>query len=702
MKNAMLIPLLAFILSTCACGERGRSPFAANSDELSRAEFVVMISDYFDWVHWSEYNDYAKAVPRQFSDVKIGDKYVKQIECALEEKIISPDEDGKFYPDKPMTRQDAADLLALAFRIAPAPKDALTAFSDAGAVRADTRYALNALVSAGYMTGATANALKPNAGIKRLEAVAMLHKITSEQVAPVQVMPKPGTTSYRRNVNMTCPTPGATIYYTFTDDRTEPADPLTSGKIYDPSDGFLLFDNPNGSKTDSRYWRLKAVAVRDGLATSAVRSFAYYIARPLSAPFQARLVHPHTTTSPAVWDIFNPSDYNRPHVYYIEGTERGVVMDAGQYPAAKANLKTVVDTLATKPYDLVLGHNNPDHVEQINSFVEGGIKLFMTPQDKGSVAASKRADFVAAAATSVPIQDGDVLDLGNVQLTAYQTPGHSNGLVILQDKKNGWIFASDMFGCNRPATADITAFSGVKMDLFLSMVQQLYVNLRKNGGRIEEVYNAHNEVPLGCAALKNFEAAIQQLIDIGDSATVPSMRGTDPGGRPNNKRRTSIVGDMWRDKNWIALWIGGSWGGPVNYLTGANSDYKCNNKIDYNAPDGINKYSILSNIEIIDGELVGVDLTWAPPSNGVSNTLANKFDPWTYEYKIKVPAANESITIVPRAMSNRITSMTIGGVAIQSGKSKRTPVTDGTQVKIDIVAPDGVTKSQYLLTIETY
>ena len=679
------------LLLTCAYGvQSGLSP-ASGAAALSRAEFVAIISDYFNWVHWSEYNDYAKAVPRQFSDVRSTHPFAKQIECALEEKIISPDEDDNFHPDRPMTRQDAAAVFALAFKIPTSSKDSLSAFTDNSSVSAAAREGLNSLVAAGYMKGVTASELRPAAGLTRAEVNEILNRITMAQVAPVQVMPKSGTTSYRRYVNMTCPTPGATIYYTFTNDRTEPADPTTSSEVYEAVNGFLLFDNPMRSETDTKYWTLKAMAVKNGMAASAVQTVVYYITRPQISPFQARLVHAPTSTSPAVWDIINPADYHRPHVYYIEGTTRGVVLDAGQYSITKGNLKTFIDTLATKPYDIVLGHNNPDHVEQINNFVEGGIKLFVTPQDKGSLTASKRSDFRAAAASSVPIRDGDILDLGNVQMTAYQTPGHSHGLVILQDKRNGWIFGSDMFGCNRLATADITNYSGAKMDLFLSMVQQIYSNLRKNGGRIEEVYNAHNEVPVGYAGIKNFEAAVQQLIDVGDSASAPSIRG--------RKQRTSVVGDMWRDKNWIAIAVGGTWGGPVDYLTSANPDYKCNNTIDYNVADGIKKYSVLSNIEIDNGDLVGVDLTWAPPSNGVPNTLPNKFDPWTYSYDVKVPAANKNITITPTAMSRKITSMKLNGDAIKPGEGKTIPVVDGTQIRIDVVAPDGVTTSNYVLTV---
>ncbi len=657
----VLAPALAVAL-VFSCAVHAAQPASVT---VSRAEFVAMISDQFRWVHWSEYNDYAKAVPRQFTDVPSTHRFSKQVECALEERIIGPDESGRFFPDRPVTRADAEAILALAFKTAsPAAK-------------------------------------APGAGgtLTRTEAAAMLKKIASAQVAPVQVMPKDGTTSYRRFVNMTTPTPGATIYYTLSSDRSDPPDPLTSGKPYDPANGFLLFDNPNGSTTDSRFWTLKAAAKKDGMAASAVRTFVYYIVRPRSAAFEARLVHAPTPASPAVWDIMNPADYNRPHVYYIEGSARGVVLDAGQYPESKQNLKLFVDTLATKPYDCVLGHNNPDHAEQIDAFVKGGIRLYMTPQDRASVAASKRPDFQHAAAAAILIRDGDVLDLGNVQLTAYQAPGHSHGQVILQDKRNGWIFGSDMFGCNRPATADITNYSGAKMDAFLSLVQQLYANLRRGGGRIEEVYNAHNEVPVGYAGIKNFEAAVQQLIDIGDRVTVPSLRGADPGGRPMGKMRTSVVGDMWRDKNWMAIWVGGNWGDPVNYLTAANPPYKCGNTIDYNAPGGIEKYSVLSNIQLEGGELAGVDFTWAPPSNGVENALPDKFDPWTYAYDIKVPAGGSTIAVTPVAMSNRIASLKVNGIPVKSRTSRTVPAVDGGRITIDVVAPDGITTSHYVFTL---
>jgi len=643
---------------------------------VSRGEFVAMISDYFNWIHWSEYNDYAKSVPVTVVDVRAGDKYTKQIECALEAKIISPDDTDKFYPNKPITRKDATEILSRAFDLSPAT--------------------VGGLMKGGAETLTSA------------QAHETLKEITTRYVTPVQVMPKPGTTSNRRNINITTPTPGARIYYTISSDGTEPADPTTASKEYKTSDGYLQLDNPMTSKVDYRYWTIKAIAIKDGMATTPVQSFSWVIYRPKSSPFQARLVHARTTSAPVVWEILNPSDFNFPHVLYIEGTQRGVVMDAGQYPFdphdSSSNLKTYIDTLATKPYDAVLGHAHPDHDEQIDSFVQGGVRLYLTAQDKAFflAQAAKRPDWAHAATASSLIKDGDVLDLGNVKMYAYQVPAHEDGLVMLDDKQDGWVFATDMFGPNRPATADLANFSGVKNDLFLSMIEQLYANLRKDGGKITEVYNAHNEAPFGVAGIDNFEKGFQELIDIGSGALTPSMRGVDPGGHPMPNRRQLVVGDMWRDKNWTGVWIDGTYGGPVNYLSKPTTAYKNDIAIDYNSTDGIKKYSVLGNVEVANGELVGVDLSWAAPKNGVENTLPNKFDPWTYAYEIRVPAANSEITIKPTALSNKIASLKINGASVKNGTGKTIAVSDGSKIVVDVVAPDGVTASKYILTVKKY
>jgi hypothetical protein len=513
-------------------------------------------------------------------------------------------------------------------------------------------------------------------------------------------MCKPGTTAPRRYVRLSTPTPGATLYYTVTFDGAAPADPLSAaGKVYDfTADGVLQFVNPLSSTTDSRFYRLKAVAKKDGLATSAVREFGWNIVRPQAGAFQAKLVRMGAAAAPTIWKINNPAEYFQANVYYIEGTERGLVFDAGEYSYQKANLKAFIDTIATKPYDVVLGHSHPDHVAQIYNFTSAGVALYMSAAEKALLMASDRQDFREAGKAAAIVNDGQVLDLGNVQITAYQIPGHTNGLTTILINQTGWVYGSDMWGCNRPHTADTTQYQGVKVDLFLSLVQQIIANYKKSSvsGEIVRVTNAHQETSVGMQCVRNFEQCFQQLIDQGNAAARPSIRGGLKGGD-----RMSMVGDMWRDKNWMAIGPIGKYAEPVDYLTKPTAAYKCGATIDYNTADGFRKYAVLSNVEIEGGALVGVDVYWAPPANGVANKQAGKFDPWTYDYTINAPAGARSITIKPTPMSKKVASLKVNGAPLKPGGAATIAIANGALISVEVVSPDATVTSAYKFTIKS-
>jgi hypothetical protein len=669
----------------------------ATGASLSRGAFIATIADYFGWVHSSEYIDVYKSVQPTFVDVSLGiTSYAKQIECALEESVIG-DAEGHFHPDRPMTREEAADAYVKAFHIPPSPTEALAAFTDASAIDGARRASVNALVAAGYMRGLSATKFLPAGSISARDAKDILNRITSTRVAPPQVMCKAGTTAPRRYIRISTPTAGATIRYAVTFDGTEPPDPVTAGQVYDFTvDGVLQFVNPPDSTTDFRHYRLRAVAMKDGLASSAVREFHWFIVRPQAAPFQAKLVHAGSAAAPTVWRIYNPAGFVQSNVYYIEGSTRGLVFDSGEYGYQKANIKNFIDTLATKPYDIVLGHIHPDHSEQIYNFTSAGITLYVSAIERAALIASTRNDFQAAGNAAAVLEDGHRFDLGNVQITAWQIPGHTNGLSTILVNQTGWVYGSDMWGCNRPHTADTTQYQTVKVDLFLSLVQQLLVNYRKHSanGQITEITNAHQEVSVGMECIRNFEKCFQQLIDEGNAVARPSIRGGTKGGD-----RMSMVGDMWRDRNWMAIGPIGKYASPVDYLTKPTTDYPCGADLDYNAADGHRKYSVLSNIEIEGGALAGVDVYWSAPSNGMANRQSGKFDPWTYEYTINVPAGSSSVVIKPTAMSNRIRSMKVNGNVVKQGSSSRIAAIVGSRITVDIVSPDASSTSNYTFII---
>jgi glyoxylase-like metal-dependent hydrolase (beta-lactamase superfamily II) len=665
---------------------------------LRRGAFVANISDYFNWVHSSEYIDAYKSVQRAFVDVSLGTTvYAKQIETALEESLVDNSQ-GYFHPDSLLTREDAADIYVRAFHIPASAHDALASFSDVYAVDRDKRPNLNALVAAGYLKGRSASTISPKEPITVGEADAILSAITSSRVAPPQVMCKSGTTAPRRYVSITTPTVGATIYYTVTFDGSEPADPLASGQIYDfTTDGVLQFVNPPTSTSDFRLYRLKAIATKTGLANSAIREFTWNIVRPQVGAFQAKLVHAGTATSPVVWKIHNPAEFVQANVYYIEGLNRGLLFDCGEYGYQKANIKTFIDKLATKPYDLVLGHIHADHSEQIYNFTSAGVTLHVSAIERAALIASDRADFKLAGNAAAVLEDGQIFDLGNVQVTAYQIPGHTNGLSTIIVNQTGWVYGSDMWGCNRPYTADTTQYQAVKVDLFLSLVQQLVANYQKSSAtaQIAELTNAHQEVAVGMECIRNFLKCFQQLIDEGESVSRPSIRGGTKVGD-----RMSMVGDMWRDKNWMAIGPIGKYAAPVDYMTRPTTAYPCHAVIDYNSADGYRKYSVLSNVEIEGGILIGVDIYWNAPANGLANKQSNKFDPWTYDYVINTSRGTRRVGFKPTAMSNKVSSMTVNGRTLAQGSSVNVAASHNEKIVVEVVSPDQSSSSTYTFKIQ--
>jgi hypothetical protein len=143
----------------------------------------------------------------------------------------------------------------------------------------------------------------------------------------------------------------------------------------------------------------------------------------------------------------------------------------------------------------------------------------------------------------------------------------------------------------------------------------------------------------------------------------------------------------------------GKYAAPVDYLTSPTGSYPCGATIDYNTADGFKKYSVLSNLEIDGGTLVGVEVHWNTPANGTPNSMTDRFDPWTYEYTVRVPAGQRSVSVRPTAMSNRIRSMKVNGTAVKQSAETQVAVTDGDSIAIEVVSPDGSSTSHYSLRI---
>lgn len=681
--------LIFTVIAILALPISAYAEYIPSEERITRAEFVARLVDFFQWPHPSEYNDIWKAPLKTFNDVKPTDKYGKQIEVAYEAGIIGPDASGNFNPDGLITRQDAAIIFVKAFKI---PETDEVMFSDNATIRPDARAAVNTLATLGYITAKRGTLFMPNDPITRSEVEEIFNKITSTRVAPVQALPPPNSVAPRRYIKLYCPTPGATIHFT-----RDGSMPTTSSEIYTVESKGHINEMLSDDQLPERDVVYKAFAVKEGMVPSPVQTFTWHLYRPKEADFGHSLIMEKTLTSPAVYQIYNDAESVRAMAWYIEGQERGILFDALETRATVKNLKEYIDKkIAQKPYSVVIGHTNVDHAAQVPSFLKAGVDVYINERGWAEISRAVVTDPNDQAKIK-NVDEGDVFHLGGCDLYVYALPGHSDSNIILQDKANGLVFSSDIYGCTRAGSADNVGVSGLPADLLLSFAQQTYSNFKKNGGRVVALFTGHDEYPLEDINLRLFEAALQQVIDNGEAGCSPTLRGN----RDVPYSRTTIIGDMWRDgTRWIALKLKG--------VMGDNSEYLTSSPINYNGKDGYRKYAVLSNIEIEGGELVGTTvewkpetkLTWAGKEITVKNALPNKFDPWTYEYTIKVPKSRRSITIIPTTMSTRVQSITLNGKNIGYQSRNVINVDDGTVVTIKIVAPDGVTSSTYTFTVD--
>lgn len=154
--------------------------------------------------------------------------------------------------------------------------------------------------------------------------------------------------------------------------------------------------------------------------------------------------------------------------YIIEGTERALLIDG---LTGIGSLKAFVRDLTELPVTVAITHAHMDHtgvawesdsiylhpddifllyseeeshkkrcLDFVNLFLGMGVPCRTKPTVKDVLAAHPLRTY--------PIRDGDVIDLGGIQIEVIAVPGHTRGTIVFLDRSNRIVYAGDACNAN--------------------------------------------------------------------------------------------------------------------------------------------------------------------------------------------------------------------------------------------------------------
>lgn len=187
--------------------------------------------------------------------------------------------------------------------------------------------------------------------------------------------------------------------------------------------------------------------------------------------------------------------------YYVEGTERGLLIDNGW---GYDDLRPVIDEIATKEYDVLLTHGHPDHAGATNQFSDKRVYLNHKDQKMFDRSCSKPTrrfllknhfekhamDFDRDLMSPIyqggftDLSDGQVFDLGSYTLELIEVPGHTPGIMTVLFKEDRLLLAGD--ACFNPIS--LNNQSSLSVESLYESIPKLFPYLRD----VDLVLTNHN------------------------------------------------------------------------------------------------------------------------------------------------------------------------------------------------------------------
>jgi len=177
--------------------------------------------------------------------------------------------------------------------------------------------------------------------------------------------------------------------------------------------------------------------------------------------------------------------------YLLAGTERALLVDSGM---TLKNAREIAEGLTDKPVSLLNTHGDPDHIAGNGAFPE----VYMHPAEEANYRAFQGPGEI------VPVQEGDLLELGGRVLEVIELPGHTPGSIALLDRSRRALISGDpiqdggifMFGPGRDLRA------------YLKSLRRL----QKRAGEFDAIWPAHGSFPVDPSILVGLGVGAERIL----------------------------------------------------------------------------------------------------------------------------------------------------------------------------------------------
>lgn len=223
-------------------------------------------------------------------------------------------------------------------------------------------------------------------------------------------------------------------------------------------------------------------------------------------------------------DVWAIDEFGIDIMYLIIGTERALLIDTG---IGVGNIRAVVETMTTLPYDVVNTHHHYDHAggnghfqivyahkkaipviyEQNN--LQTRLEFFRSQEARTEYTheASLRFDAENIGEFEMKgIEEGFIFDLGNRELEVLDTPGHTKDGICLLDRKHRLLFSGDTIVSTPTLMFD--SFSDT-MSNYLASLKKLH-QLKE---AYELIFPGHYLRPIGSIYVENQIACVQEILE---------------------------------------------------------------------------------------------------------------------------------------------------------------------------------------------